>query len=241
MQEMESERDILLGTRGSSTFAGHDASRRVALTHRFTADAALSLVQRIFLRQTQPRPQLVVFAGVDHGNGCSEMAASVAESLAQNAPGAVCLVEANFRSPALATLFGTTNHHGLTEALLRETPIRQFIQPVCGDRMWLLSSGSLALNSAHLLISARLRERFTELRSAFDFVIVDAPPMTRYADAIVLGKSADGVVLVVEAEATRKEAARTAVDNLRSSDIPILGAVLNKRTFPIPAQIYKRL
>ena len=76
-------------------------------------------MQQIFLLQTQEAPRMVVFAGIDHGNGCSRIALSVAETLAGNARGAVCLVEANFHSPALPAMLGTTNHHGLTDALLQ--------------------------------------------------------------------------------------------------------------------------
>ncbi len=67
---------------------------------------------------------MVVFAGIDHGNGCSQSATSVAKTLSGNAPGAVCLVEANFRSPALPGILGTTNYHGLTDALLEEGSMR---------------------------------------------------------------------------------------------------------------------
>jgi Mrp family chromosome partitioning ATPase len=150
-------------------------------------------------------------------------------------------VEANFRSPGLPEAFGTTNHHGLTNALLQEGPIRSFAKPVNGDSLWLLSSGSLATDSPKLLTSERLKGRMAELREEFDFVIVDAPPITRYSDAIALGQLSDGVVLVLEAEATRREAAVMAVENLRSSKVKILGAVLNKRIFPIPEKIYNRL
>ena len=159
---------------------------------------------------------MVVFAGIDHGNGCSRIAASVAETLAGNARGAVCLVEANFRSPALPAMLGTTNHHGLTDALLQEGPIRSFIKPVCNDSLWLLSSGSLAADSPNLLSSERLKARSAELRKEFEFVIVDAPPLTRYADAIALGQLSDGIVLVLEAESTRREAA---LDGGRESSI----------------------
>ena len=102
---------------------------------------------------------MVVFAGIDHGNGCSQIAASVAETLAGNAPGAVCLVEANFRSPALPGMLGTTNYHGLTDALLEEGSIRSFIKPVCNDSLWLLSSGPLAADSPNLLTSERMKAR----------------------------------------------------------------------------------
>jgi Mrp family chromosome partitioning ATPase len=209
--------------------------------NRLDDNLTLRLVQQIFLQHTKESPRMVVFAGIDHGNGCSQIATSVAETLTGNAPGAVCLVEANFRSPALPAILGTSNYHGLTNALLEEGPIRSFIKPVCDGRLWLLSSGPLGADSPNLLTSERMRARCLELRQEFDFVIVDAPPMTRYADAIALGQLSDGVVLILEGGATRREAARRAVENLRSSRVPILGAVLNKRTFPIPGKIYNRL
>jgi Mrp family chromosome partitioning ATPase len=162
--------------------------------------------------------------------------------LAHNADGAVCLVEANFRSPALPAYFGTTNHYGLTDALLGEGPIRSFAKPVSIDqKLWLLSSGALAADSANLLTSERIRTRLEELRSDFAFVIIDAPPLTRYADAIAIGQHANGLILILEAGSTRRDAAQTVAASLRSSNVPILGAVLNKRTFPIPEKIYRNL
>jgi Mrp family chromosome partitioning ATPase len=240
MQELEKDQSFRSSRNSDPIFpvpgekAGQD-DRQV------TGDLTLRLVQQIFLQQAQGSPRMVVFAGIDHGNGCSQIATSVAETLAGNAPGAVCLVEANFRSPALPGILGTTNYHGLTDALLEEGSIRSFTMPVCNDTLWLLSSGPLAADSPNLLSSERMKARVAELRREFDFVIVDAPPMTRYADAIALGQLSDGIVLILEAESTRQEAARMAVENLRSSKVPILGAVLNKRTFPIPEGLYKRL
>jgi Mrp family chromosome partitioning ATPase len=249
MQEME--RVQALSSRGTVEAAFpvpgkyDNLSQRAPLAgdrqHRWADDGTLRLVQQVFLLQTQEPPRMVVFAGIDHGNGCSQMALSVAETLAGNARGDVCLVEANFRSPALPGMVGTTNHHGLTNALLQEEPIRSFVKPVPSSGLWLLSSGSLAADSPNLLSSERLNARVAELRREFEFVIVDAPPLTRYADAISLGQLSDGIVLVLEAESTRREAALMAVENLRSSGIQILGAILNKRTFPIPEKIYSRL
>ena len=204
-------------------------------------EESLRLVQRIFLLQTQQPPRAVVFAGVDRGNGCSEICVQVAQTLAQNIKGSVCLVEANLRSPALPARFGTTNHHGLTESLLQDGPIRSFAKPVRGEDLWLLSSGSLASDSPKLLHSERLKARFSELREEFDFVIVDAPPLTPYSDAIGLAQIADGFVLVLEANSTRREAALKASENLRAANIKVLGAVLNKRTFPIPDSLYNKL
>jgi receptor protein-tyrosine kinase len=222
-------------------FAGSDRTVDRPEGGYWAGEEALRLVQRIFLLQTEEAPRVVVFAGINHGDGCSRISASVAETLAKNAVGPVCLVEANFRSPALPGFFGTTNHHGLTDSLLDAGPIRSFATPVGTDKLWLLSSGALTCDSANLLASERIKTRFLELRSEFDFVIVDAPPLTRYSDAIAIGQLTDGLVLVLEAGSTRREAAQIAATSLRASQIPILGAVLNKRTFPIPDKIYRIL
>ena len=241
MQEMERDQAFHSNRMVEPVFPTPGEDRNGDTHRRVASDLTLGLVQRIFQQQTKEPPRMVVFAGIDHGNGCSQIAASVAESLAGNAPGAVCLVEANFRSPALPTMLGTTNYHGLTDALLEQGPIRSFIKPVCNESLWLLSSGPLAADSPNLLTSERMKALSAELRKEFDFVIVDTPPLTRYADAIVLGQLSDGIVLVLEANSTRREAALAAAESLRSSGIKIIGAVLNKRTFPIPEGIYSKL
>jgi capsular exopolysaccharide synthesis family protein len=225
---------------GNGSGNGHREADTLDLD-QLAGEEVLRLVQRVFLLQAQEPPHMVAFAGIDHGNGCSRICVRVAETLAKNIRGSVCLVEANLRSPALPEMFGTTNHHGLTDALLHEGPIRSFTKPVRGDNLWLLSSGALAADSANLLNSDRLKPRLLELRKEFDFVLIDAPPLTRYSDAIGLAQMTDGLVLVLEANSTRREAALQVAENLRAANIRILGAVLNKRTFPIPETLYNRL
>ena len=201
----------------------------------------LKLVQRIFLQQTQEASRAILFAGIDQGTGCSQICLLVAETLRSTVSGSICLVEANFRSPSLLSLPGTANHHGLTDALLQEGPIRSFARPLQTDNVWLLSCGLLTADSPNLLNGDRMRARFDELRNEFDYLLVDAPSLTRYADATALGRLTDGLVLVLEANSTRKEAALRVTENLRAAQIPVLGAVLNKRTFPIPELLYHRL
>lgn len=204
-------------------------------------EEAQRLMQQVFLLQDKEPPHVVTFAGIDHGNGCSHICAAVAASLAKNDHGRVCLVEANFRSPGLPGMFGVSNHFGLTEALERDGAVSKFVTPLTQQNLWLLSSGTLAVDSPGLLASEQLRARIAELRQEFDFVILDAPPLNRYSDGVVLGKLSDGLVLVIEANTTRRETAAAVTENLQSAKVTILAAVLNKRTFPIPQAIYKML
>ncbi len=204
------------------------------LPRQLDGDLMEDLVQQVFLQAKEKQPRMVVFAAVDHGNGCSQTAASVAAALATNTRGVVCLVEGNFRSPGLPKMLGMTNRQGLTDSLLEEGSIQSFVEPIWSGSLWLLSSGSLGAGFPSLLTSERMRDRFVELRRTFDFLIVDAPPISRYADAIALGQLSDGMVLILESGSTRRRATRTAVDRVRSSRIQILGAVLTKGSLPVP-------
>jgi Mrp family chromosome partitioning ATPase len=235
MREMEQNQAFLSNYSIEPALTAGKSSGR-GFPRQLASDLMAGLVQRVFLQPEQKPPRMVVFAAIDHGNGCSLIAASVARALAASAPGAVCLVDANFRSSALPRMLGTTNYQGLTDALLEQGSIRSFIKPMGNGCLWLLSSGLVTADSPKLLASERTRARFVELRAEFDFVIVDAPPLSQYADAIVLGQLSDGMVLVLEAGSTRADAALTAVQCVRSSRIQVLHAVLNRTRLSAPGR-----
>ena len=92
-----------------------------------------------------------------------------------------------------------------------------------------------------MLGSDRMRSRLAELRSAFDYILIDAAPLNACNDAIVLGGLSDGVVLMLKANSSRRETARKALQELQTANVHALGAILNQRTFPIPEALYKRL
>ena len=241
MQQLEWEQDQpAFNVSGVSLLADEDRAGH-ACNQQWAADEALELAHRLFLLQKREPPRVAVFAGIDHGSGCSHVCASVAEALARNTPGTVCLLEANFRSPGLLSLFNATSHCGFTDALLGDGPIGSLTKPVGPDKLRLIPAGALDADSPNLLTTRLLGPRLAELRADFDFVIIDAPPLLRYADATALARLSDGIVLVLEAESTRKDAALQAAEKLRSSNVSIIGAVLNKRTFPIPEAIYNKL
>jgi capsular exopolysaccharide synthesis family protein len=201
----------------------------------------IKLVQRVFLLPGTGAPRTVVFSSVERGNGCSWVCARASENLAAQVTGSVCVVDANLRSPFLHHYFGLVNRRGLTEAVLQSGPLRSYAQQLPGGNLWVLTSGSPPSDPHVLLTSEALRSRMTELRTAFDYVLIDAPPVSPYTDASLLGQLADGVVLVLEANSTRRETAREAKQSLEAANSRVLAAVLNKRTFPLPDFIYHNL
>lgn len=79
------------------------------------------------------------------------------------------------------------------------------------------------------------------LRFVFDFILVDCSSMKKSADAAFFASAVDGVILVVEADKTRKEQVRNALASMEMAEANILGCVLNKRRYPIPEWIYRRI
>ena len=83
--------------------------------------------------------------------------------------------------------------------------------------------------------------RISDLRAKFEYVLIDSPSLHSCGDALMLGRSADGVALVLAEQSTHRERARHAVQQLTKANVRILGVVLNKRTFPIPQKIYDKI
>jgi Mrp family chromosome partitioning ATPase len=88
---------------------------------------------------------------------------------------------------------------------------------------------------------AWLRTRLSELRREFDYTIIHTPAVAVSGDAILFGRLCDGVILILEAQRTRRATACAACDALRQANVRLLGSVLSDRTFPIPQSIYSKL
>lgn len=204
-------------------------------------EECLRLVQRLFLAQPVKPGRAIVLAGIDPGTGCTRICVEAARTLAANTSSSVCLVEANFRTPALPNFFGVPNDRGLADALANEGDIRSFAIQLHPQNLWLLPAGIVTSRSSAQLNSDSLKMRIRELKKEFDHVLIDAPALNLYGDAVAMGRLVDGVVMVLQADSTRRESALKALESLRDADIEVLGAVLNRRSFPIPDFLYRRL
>jgi len=199
------------------------------------------LVQRVFLLPGTEASRVVVFMASESGNGSSWICARVAETLAAQVSGTVCLVDANFHNPGLHREFGVENREGFADAMLGPIPIHSFAQSLARPNLRLVSCGSAHETSLPVLGADRVRQKLQQLREEADYILIDAAAVNVSGDAAMLGAAADGVVVVLKANSSRRETARRTLEDLQESNVRILGAVLNQRTFPIPEFIYNRL
>lgn len=197
----------------------------------------LRFIQRSFLSADGTAPRQVVLCGVDDENGSSSVCAMAGRTLAANSPGKVCLVDANVRSPQLASLFGIegTNPFSGTSAPLPDQCVK------ISNNLWLAGPNILADKGRVLLPSTELKERLGQLREEFEYLLIDAPGTSVSGDAQLLGMVADAAILVIEANSTRRLTARKARETLDAAGVRLLGTILNNRTFVIPETIYRKL
>jgi protein-tyrosine kinase len=238
LQRLEKEQELSAAPMRTSLTAPTKAEPE-AKSVRVGEEEVLKLVQRVFRSSSPEAPRVVVFSGVDHGNGCSWVSSSAALTLAAQTTASICLVDANLRTPSLHRSFEIENRFGLAEAIAQAGPMHSFAQQISGSNLWVLTSG--ALQSPASLSSEGLRARIADLRAEFEYVLIDAAPANLYADATTLGRLADGIILVLQSNFTRREAALKAKESFEIANVRLLGAVLNKRTFPIPQNLYDRL
>jgi capsular exopolysaccharide synthesis family protein len=143
----------------------------------------------------------------------------------------VVLVSGDLRRPRLGQFFGLDEAAGLTSVLHMEHSLSEVLRPVDGfERLSVLPAGSVPPNPAELLSGPGMEEIFNALRDDFDLILIDSPPVLPVTDAMVLSSYADGTLLVVAADQTRRAELERAAEKFSQASIPVVGIVLNEVT-----------
>lgn len=175
----------------------------------------------------------IAITATRHGEGATRVAIGLARALAAEGETRVLLVEGNLRTPSFAQQLPIGKGPGLAEFLGGETGAASLIAPV---RDWNLSVISAGVRPAVIDCEA-IATAVAEVMADFDFVIIDLPPVNRYADASILAPKVDGVILVVEADRTPVVDAESAKKSLDRVGARIFGVVLNRRRSYVPAAV----
>ena len=128
----------------------------------------------------------------------------------------------------------------LYDVLLGDRDLESVILPTSVERCD-LAPASVALAGAEVeLASSPQRERrlaraLGDVPAGYDYVLLDAPPLLRHAEGILVSRLCDGVVIVVQAEATRRESLVRAREQLERAEANIVGVVLNRARDHVPA------
>jgi capsular exopolysaccharide synthesis family protein len=246
MQKAEQDQGIFVGGGVQTAPTGANGNRNghksASTMDQITKEEMAKLVRKLFFESPGGvAPRVVLFSGVDSAVGCTTVCTQVAETLLLLWEASCCVVDANLRSPRIHDCFGLQNEKGLTGAVSNGAGARAYAHQMYGSKLWVMPTGQRGANPTALLNSPNFASRLEELKKDFSYVIIDSPPANLYSDAVTLGRLCDGVVLVLQSNSTRRDVARKTKEIFESASVPILGAVLNRRAFPIPQKLYERL
>jgi capsular exopolysaccharide synthesis family protein len=190
------------------------------------AEQYRALRTRLALAEGAGALRTVLITSPQKGEGKSVTSANLALTMAQELQRRVVLVEADLRKPSLQHFFGLPSGAGLADYLSGAAELKDIMKFLPEHNLTIIPAGSMPMNPAELLGSTAMRRMLDHLRTRFDRVILDTPPVLPLADVAILAPLVDGALMVVRAGYTPKPAIENA---LRSFDASrLLGVVLNE-------------
>lgn len=177
-----------------------------------------------FLSPAGETPSYVV-TSAGPGEGKSTTVANLAITFAESGA-RVALIDADLRLPRLADYFAIEGGVGLSEVLAGRLPVTDALQRWGQGTLFVLPSGTVPPNPAELLGSAEMGRLLSDLRAAFDIILIDAPPVVLVTDAAVIARRASGAILVTATDKAVTPRVRDAVTHIENVGARVLGTVV---------------
>ncbi len=190
------------------------------------AEAARAIRTNLMFMATDNPYRCLLVTSAGPADGKTTVAAYIAIAIAQTGQ-RVCLVDCDLRKPRVHTLFKEHNDRGVTTALLEPNQLMSCMLQSEVPNLSVLRAGPTPPNPADLMHSEAFGRLLEDLRSKFDRVVIDSPPIGLVTDGVILATRVDATVLVVRALSTRRDAAKRAVRSLRDVGANCAGFVLN--------------
>ncbi len=168
----------------------------------------------------------VVVTSAVPGEGKTTTAVNLAIAMA-DAGSKVLLVDADLRNPSVAKTMGLDGDRGLTTLLIGGADVDDVTQQWDDTSLWVLPAGEVPPNPSELLGSQTMRRTFSELTEAFDFVLVDSPPIVPVIDALLLNELTGATLMVVSVDRIRRRYLAHALRSLQTAGAHLSGFALN--------------
>lgn len=139
----------------------------------------------------------------------------------------VLLVDADMRKATQHKLFRLNNRYGLSNIITSKADWKNSLNGSGEPYLKIIAAGPVPPNPTEILSSSQMEQFLNEVKSVFDYVIVDTPPVLPVSDTIALSRYADGIIFVTRCGKTNKKLVMEAKHTLSLAKAPLIGAVLN--------------
>lgn len=150
----------------------------------------------------------------------------------------ILLIDAQLQHPSLHNKFGVKNERGLVDLLFQQNYLNSATEKVTAN-LDLVTMGQDSWDPRNQIEIEKFESILEEARREYKFVFLDLPPVLQCAEGSMLSRLCDGIILIIEAGQTQWEALEDTQELLEEAEVNVLGAVLNKKTEPIPESIHR--
>lgn len=182
----------------------------------------------ILFPPTGAPPRTILITSALPGDGKSFVSSNLAISMAQSVEEHVLLIDGDLRKPAIHNRFGFKKVAGLSDYLAHGDDIGGVLLKTPVGKLTILPAGEPPVNPSELMSSKKMKELLKEVRSRYDdrYVIIDSPPPNMASETNAIAKYVDGVVVVVRAQKTPKDAVADTIEKIGKEKL--IGIVLNQ-------------
>ncbi|MEM8943655.1 MAG: polysaccharide biosynthesis tyrosine autokinase [Planctomycetota bacterium] len=198
----------------------------VAKPHSVAAESFRTLRTAIHFGLTRGEAKVIAVTSPSPGDGKSTVASNLALVMAQTDQ-RVLLIDADMRKPKQHEIFEVAAERGLSSVLAERRPAAELIVGTDVATLDLLPCGSRPANPVELLNNGFFAEFLDELKSSYDMIVIDSPPVMPVADARVIAAQTDATVLVLRADRSTRRLSVAARDELWRVRAQRLGVVVN--------------
>lgn len=170
--------------------------------------------------------KVLLVTSVSKGEGKSTTAGNLAVAFSQDEK-KVLLLDCDLRKSQIHKMFELSNQIGLTDILANEIKVEEVINKY-SEKVDIITSGKKVLNPCEMLSSNKFKLLLDDLREKYDYIIIDSPPLDSVADAKNLSVNADGTIIVVKSETTKKNSLLEAKKSLDKVGGKIVGVIVNR-------------
>jgi len=164
------------------------------------------------------------------GEGKTLISSNLAGSFAQ-ANHKTLLLDCDLRKPRVHTIFGMNRQPGLVEYLFDQVNLATIIKPTKLANLDVITVGTIPPNPAEMLGSKKMQDFITHMKTLYDYIIIDSPPIISVTDSEIIAAYCDAVYLVVSANYTEFDLLEKALDILKNSNVNFVGTILNNFVF----------
>jgi protein-tyrosine kinase len=173
----------------------------------------------------QNEANAVAILGACVGEGRSQLACELALAFAQFGRPTL-LVDADFRHPRVHALFGADLQDGLAQSITTGTePVLRTVEGF--PSLSVVTAGTCPPNPLELLTDGRFENFVAGWRRKYEFIVIDTPPISDYADGLAVATVIGRVLTVTRAKHTPYNKAREMLSRLAATEASIVGGVLN--------------